>query len=129
MKKTIVELFIEYVSENMEGTKLEKEVLNILKGQLLEVETFEELQTELEEGQNCSIGCVGALIYYNQTDNFFKNNTDDILELLNENISSCGYPNFELNTNNLSWFAYEETCYKFATMLEDFSLTLPEYIV
>ena len=66
----------------------------------------------------CVSGYVTDLVYYNQTDKFFKNHYNEILKLLQNDINECSQVSFELNANNLSWFAYEETLRAIAYELE-----------
>ena len=56
----------------------------------------------------CISGVVPALITYEDTEEFFNRHVDEILELLNE-VKEYGEITFELNRNNLAWFAFEET--------------------
>ena len=55
----------------------------------------------------CVSGVVPALITYKDTEEFFNKHVDEILELLNE-VREYGEITFELNRNNLAWFAFEE---------------------
>ena len=64
----------------------------------------------------CVSGCVTSLIYYEDTDKFFSQYYDEILEMVNELNIWYGI-SFEINSNNLSWFAYEETIKDIATEL------------
>ena len=64
----------------------------------------------------CVSGCVTSLIYYEDTDKFFSQYYDEILEMVNELNIWYGI-SFEINPNNLSWFAYEETIKAIATEL------------
>ena len=56
----------------------------------------------------CSSGCVSSLIYYSDTDKFFHKYSDEILEMLDDAKNEYGIT-FEINSNNLTWFGYEET--------------------
>ena len=64
------------------------------------------LETVLKYG--CVSGVVPALMYYKDTEEFFDRHVDEILDLLNE-LKEYGEISFELNRNNLAWFAFEET--------------------
>ena len=64
----------------------------------------------------CVSGCVPSLIYYEDTDKFFSQYYDEILEMLNE-LNIWNGISFEINSNNLAWFAYEETMKAIATEL------------
>lgn len=56
----------------------------------------------------CSSGCVSSLIYYSDTDKFFHKYSDEVLEMLDDAKKEYGIT-FEINSNNLAWFGYEET--------------------
>ena len=64
----------------------------------------------------CVSGCVSSLIYYEDTDKFFSQYYDEILEMLNE-LNIWNGISFEINSNNLAWFAYEEIMKDIATEL------------
>ena len=64
----------------------------------------------------CVSGCVSSLIYYEDTAKFFHKYSEEILEMLNE-LNIWHGISFEINSNNLSWFAYEETIKAIATEL------------
>ena len=64
----------------------------------------------------CVSGCVSSLIYYEDTDKFFSQYYDEILEMVNE-LNIWHGISFEINSNNLAWFAYEETLKEIATEL------------
>lgn len=65
----------------------------------------------------CSNGCVSSLIYYSDTDKFFTKYHDEILEML-EDFKNEYDINFEINSNNLAWFGYEETLRNIASELD-----------
>lgn len=54
----------------------------------------------------CVSGIVSSLIYYSDTEKFFNDYANEILEMLEK----YGINNIKLNKNNLSWFAYEKIC-------------------
>ena len=64
----------------------------------------------------CVSGCVSSLIYYEDTHKFFNKYSDEILEMLNE-LNIWHGISFDINPNNLAWFAYEETIKAIATEL------------
>ena len=66
----------------------------------------------------CISGCVSSQIYYTDTQKFFTDYNEEILELLDTYVKEYGNPHFEINSNNLSWFAYEETTRDIANDLE-----------
>ena len=57
-------------------------------------------------------GCVSALIYYHQTEEFFKKHMDDIFTVYNELRDMYGdcpiRKDYDVNANSLSWMAFEE---------------------
>lgn len=58
----------------------------------------------------CVSGTVTSLIYYDDTDKFYKKFYNEIFEMLSEYKENYGdYPNIDLNANNLAWYGYEET--------------------
>ena len=68
----------------------------------------------------CISGVVSSLIYYSDTEKFFKEYAEEIFDLMNEYKENCGeYPNIELNSNNLAWFGYETICYELFSQLEE----------
>ncbi|HDK7195005.1 TPA: hypothetical protein PTV74_003312 [Clostridium botulinum] len=92
------------------ATDLEKAIIT----DLLSQGDAEEITTYMKDVVNygCQNGIVTALIYYTDTEKFFKKHFNDIFDLYNQYIEETGTnPNFELNANNLAWFAYENICY------------------
>lgn len=73
-------------------------------------ESDDEIKAYMNDVLNygCSSGCVSSLIYYSDTDKFFTKYHDEILEMLEDFKNECDI-NFEINSNNLAWFGYEET--------------------
>lgn len=55
----------------------------------------------------CVSGTVSSLIYCSDTKEFFTKYQDEIFEMLEDFKEECGIP-FEINSNNLAWFGYEE---------------------
>ena len=75
------------------------------------VSDSEELEGHIKDilQYGCVSGCVSSQIYYTDTQKFFTDYNEEILELLDTYVKEYGNPHFEINSNNLSWFAYEET--------------------
>lgn len=74
-------------------------------------DTNEEIERYMIEVMNygCTSGVCTSLVYYKDTDLFFKQYYEDILSLVNDYIDEVGSnPVEEFNANNLSWFAYEK---------------------
>ena len=108
-KNTMMET-IESLKKWKEESKLTSEVIDII---LNEIEEYEDPQDYFENvlTYGCVSGIVPALITYEDTENFFNRHVDEILDLLNE-VKEYGEIPFELNRNNLAWFAFEETLNK-----------------
>lgn len=87
-------------------SKLTKNVASIILDECSN-EPIEYTKVIMEYG--CASGCVGALTYYVDTEKFFKDNCNDILELFGDRINEFGSLVDELNSNNLAWFGFEET--------------------
>ena len=106
MMETIESLNVMWKDMKKES-KLTSEVIDIILDQ---IEEYEEPQDYFEEvlKYGCVSGVVPALITYKDTEEFFNRHVDEILELLNE-VKEYGEITFELNRNNLAWFAFEET--------------------
>ena len=96
------------VENTMEGT-LKHEVVEIIMDQVDGLDN-NEIFSAVEEivTYGCATGVVPALITYEDIENFFDRHVDEILDLLNE-VKEYGEITFELNRNNLAWFAFEET--------------------
>ena len=105
-KNTMMET-IESLKKWKEESKLMSEVVDIILDQ---IEEYDNPQDYFEEvlKYGCISGVVPALITYEDTENFFNRHVDEILDLLNE-LKEYGEISFELNRNNLAWFAFEET--------------------
>ena len=106
MMETIESLNVMWKDMKKES-KLTSEVIDIILDQ---IEEYEEPQDYFEAvlKYGCVSGVVPALITYKDTEEFFNRHVDEILELLNE-VKEYGEITFELNRNNLAWFAFEET--------------------
>lgn len=115
-----------------EGNALVKKVVNVILDQDANYqESF--IKEVLEHG--CQSGIVGSLIYYNDTEAFYKKYKKEIHTLLREQMSDFGYKSpaemfgkkwdeedFSIeetqNMNLLTWYAFEETCRMIANRLE-----------
>ena len=105
-KNTMMET-IESLKKWKEESKLTSEVIDIILDQIEDYDAPQDyFETVLKYG--CVSGVVPALMYYKDTEEFFDKHVDEILELLNE-VKEYGEITFELNRNNLAWFAFEET--------------------
>lgn len=66
-----------------------------------------------------SYGCVSGvcnnLTYYYQTKEFFRQHTDDILEVFDDLLKMGINFKHDINTNFLAWLAFEETANKLFT--------------
>ena len=78
------------------------------KKAVFEILDINEIETVFEYG--CSAG-VGGFIYYHQTEKFFNEYPDEVLECLQSVIKECGAvpSGFEFTRNNLTWLFVEET--------------------
>ena len=105
-KNTMMET-IESLKKWKEESKLTSEVVDIILDQ---IEDYDAPQDYFENvlTYGCVSGIVPALITYEDTENFFNRHVDEILDLLNE-VKEYGEIPFELNRNNLAWFAFEGT--------------------
>ena len=105
MMETIESLNVMWKDMKKES-KLTSEVIDIILDQ---IENYDDPKNYFEEILNygCISGVVPALITYKDTEEFFDRHVDEILELLNEE-REYGEIKFELNRNNLAWFAFEE---------------------
>ena len=105
-KNTMMET-IESLKKWKGGSELTSEVVDIILDQIEDYDDPQDyFETVLKYG--CVSGVVPALMYYKDTEEFFDRHVDEILELLNE-VKEYGEITFELNRNNLAWFAFEET--------------------
>ena len=104
-KNTMMET-IESLKNMKEESSLMSEVVDIILDEIEEYDAPEDyFENVLKYG--CISGIVTALITYEDTEEFFNRHVDEILELLNE-VREYGEITFELNRNNLAWFAFEE---------------------
>ena len=103
-KNTMMET-IESLKKWKEESKLTSEVVDIILDQ---IEEYDDPQDYFQEvlHYGCISGVVPALITYEDTEKFFDRHVDEIFDLWNE--IEYREINFELNRNNLAWFAFEE---------------------
>lgn len=107
------------ISEKMVEKYLNEENLSSA-----EVEVFETLCTEDIEmvfNHGCAVG-VSGFIYYNETERFFNDHADEILDMIEDYKYECGVEalaNLELTRNNLTWFFVEWTVCKFISWFEN----------
>jgi len=98
---------------------LYNEVKDILDSQVDETNDYllEDVLSDLNQG-GCESGFIGELIYYSDTERFYKRHEDEIESLLDE----LGYSrdhvcNGDFNLthymNNASWIAFEVTAQQF----------------
>ena len=75
------------------------------------VSDSEELEGHISEilAYGCKSGIVSSQIYYRDTQKFFDKHQSEIFDLYNDLKSEYGDFIKEVNSNNLSWLAYEET--------------------
>lgn len=98
---------------------LEETMLNILESNISDYETVEEIKYYMENEAICQNGSVGGLIYYSETNEIFKNYFSEILEMLEYGKQETGeMPNFELNANNLVWWAFEYLVYNWTNSID-----------
>ena len=103
-KNTMMET-IESLKKWKKESKLTSEVIDIILDQIEEYDDPQDyFQDVLHYG--CVSGVVPALITYKDTEEFFDRHVDEIFDLLNE--VEYREKEFELNRNNLAWFAFEE---------------------
>ena len=90
------------------------DVLNIIQK---EDNIKEYLENVLEH--RCSSGFVTELIYYNQTEKWFKKHCIEIVEMVGELKSEYGNIDFikEFDYNHLAWLSFENTVYNIASTL------------
>ena len=103
-KNTMMET-IESLKKWKDESKLTSEVVDII---LDEIEEYGDPQNYFEYvlKYGCASGAVSALITYEDTEKFIDRHVDEIFDLLNE--VEYREIKFELNRNNLAWFAFEE---------------------
>ena len=78
------------------------------KKAVFEILSLEDIETVFDYG--CSAG-VSGFTYYHETEEFFNEYPDEVLECLQNVIEECGTvpSGFEFTRNNLTWLFVEET--------------------
>ena len=128
--KNIIGLLENYKESNKENLLKVAIVEDLLSNEY----NNEELENYINDvcTHGCVSGMVGSLIYYNDTEKFFKEYASEVFELMQEFKDNVGeYPlidskEFDLNMNNLAWFSYESICYELQTKIENESEILEE---
>ena len=106
--------------KNMMENTLEGTLLHSVGTDLIDsVSDSEELKGHIENilQYGCVSGCVSSQIYYRDTEKFFNDHQDQIFDMYNDLKSEYGDFMKEVNSNNLSWLAYEETTRDIASEL------------
>ena len=108
------------VENTMEGT-LKHDVAEIILNQVDGYDN-EEILEHLAQIVNygCVSGIVSALITYSDTEKFFDNHSDEILELLDNDKEEgiLDINEIEFNKNWLSWYAFERITFDIQYELE-----------
>ena len=102
---------LEKLRDMMENT-VEGTLLHSVGTDLIDsVSDSEELEGHIKDilQHGCVSGIVSSQIYYKDTQNFFDKHQDQIFDMYNDLKSEFGDFMKEVNSNNLSWLAYEET--------------------
>lgn len=99
--------YLESLLLNCES-ELTKEVIKIALDNIDDYENPIDYFTDIME-YGCISGIVTELIYYYQTEEFFNRHVDEILEIYNTILEQGIELDIEINRNNLSWLAFEET--------------------
>lgn len=99
--------YLESLLLNCES-ELTKEVIKIALDNIDDYENPIDYFTDIME-HGCISGIVTELIYYYQTEEFFNRHVDEILEIYNTILEQGIELDIEINRNNLSWLAFEET--------------------
>lgn len=108
------------VENTMEGT-LKHEVAEIIMDQVDGLDNEEILEHVAQiVNYGCVSGIVPALITYKDTDEFFNNHSDEILELLDNDKEEgiLDVNEIEFNKNWLSWYAFERITFDIQYELE-----------
>ena len=87
------------------------------KKAVFEILDINDIEVVFEYG--CSAG-VGGFTYYHETEKFFNEYPDEVLECLQSAIEECGEvpSGFEFTRNNLTWLFVEETVKEMVYELE-----------
>ena len=106
------------LNEKMLEMYLEENSLS--KGEQAVFEKLDIYDIETAYNYGCVVG-VSGFIYYNETESFFDEYSDEILEKLEERKNECGVDflnNLEFTKNNFTWFFVESVVYDFVTWAE-----------
>ena len=98
--------------KNMVANRVEGSLYHSVGTDLIDsVSDSEELEGHIKDilQYGCVSGCVSSQIYYRDTQIFFDDHQDQIFDLYNDLKSEYGDFMKEVNSNSLSWLAYEET--------------------
>ena len=110
-KGDIMENLEMLLNENLlldESNKLQELYKKIFIDNCCDCETLEDAVTMYNNNEfSCINGCIGALIYYSQTEGIFKNHFNEVLEMVQEYFETYGYNNIGLDANNLVWLTFE----------------------
>ena len=106
---TNIENLLNEVLTIKEGNKLQQKYKDIFISKCSEYESIEEIAEGIDNGDfYCQNGNIGALLYYYQTKEIFKNYYEEVLGMTQEYFEIYGYNNdIELNSNNLVWLTFE----------------------
>lgn len=107
MEKIMMEKLQDMVELKEENTLYYSVATDLLNMSSTDDDFISQIKDTLNYG--CQSGVVSSQIYYSDTQKFFDKHQDEIFNLLNNYIKEFGSPSFEINSNNLSWLAYEET--------------------
>lgn len=103
-----------------------KAVLEILEGGSFE-ETLSELNAVYQHG--CSIG-ISGFTYYSETEKFFDEYSEDILEALQEfkyTVDDSIFANLDFTKNGLTWFFVEDCVSRLINDIEQLENEGEEY--
>ena len=90
------------------GNELQQIYKDIFVSECSEYGSIEEVAEAVDSGNfSCESGCIGALIYYSQTGEIFKNHFNEVLEMVQKYFEIYGYNNVDLNANSLVWLTFE----------------------
>lgn len=104
---------------------LQNTYFEILENNIEDFDTLEEIKYYMENDCICVNGSVSGLIYYSETEEIFKNNFNEIFEIIEDLKSEYGYnfiENIEVNANNLVWLTFEETVKSWYYEIEDLEI-------
>lgn len=114
------EMMRKWSEESSDYTDLANAVINIIEEES-EGEPAEFMNDVYKHG--CVSGTVNALIFYYQTEEFFKEHMEDIFRLYNELRDEYGEcpisAQYDVNSNSLSWLAFEQVNKLLLEVLEE----------